>query len=72
MTLEAVDVRLEIVAMSHFDGKKVVIALLGLPTEAYFVRNISITCPKLWSECGVRSRANLRPHLSGWMGKLVT
>ena len=50
LVLEVVDMRLKVVALSHFDGEKVVIILISLLGEAYWVRNASVTSLKLWSE----------------------
>jgi len=47
LVLKVVDARLEVVALSHFKGKKVVVILLGLWRKAYWVRNASVISSKL-------------------------
>ena len=66
LALEVADVRLEVIALSHFDDEKVVVVILGLSarsilSEEYFSYLLEVV------ESGVaESRTNPKLHLSGW------
>jgi len=46
LALEVADVRFEAIALSHFDGEKVVVFSLSLLADTYQVRNTSDTSSK--------------------------
>ena len=50
LALKVTDVRFEVVALPHFDSKKVVVVLLGLSARGLLSKERLVTSSKLWRE----------------------